>query len=167
MQELNSIREGKYGDDVKGGWLDPILVRKAREEDMQHVKKHAVYEKVPVSQCWKETGKNTIKTGWADTDKGTSESPNKRSSSRKQEDLAKEKVEERPKAREKASHATRAEGLDTPRRCAPVKDGLTTWSRTRPKGKTPINRAAGLKRTTPTGVLWQRFLFDELSTRTA
>ena len=27
---------------------------------------HAVYEKVPMSQCWKETGKNPIKTGWAD-----------------------------------------------------------------------------------------------------
>ena len=37
------------------------------------MKKHAVYEKVPVGQCWKETGKNSIKTGWADTNKGTSE----------------------------------------------------------------------------------------------
>ena len=46
LQELNSIREGKYWDDAKGGWLDPVLVRKAREEEMQYVKKHAVYEKV-------------------------------------------------------------------------------------------------------------------------
>ena len=44
-------------------------------EEMQHVTKHAVYEKVPVSQCWKETGKNPIKTGWADMNKGTSECP--------------------------------------------------------------------------------------------
>ena len=58
VQELNSVREGKYRDDAKGGWLDPILVRKAREEEMQHVKKHVVYEKVPTSQCWKESGKN-------------------------------------------------------------------------------------------------------------
>ena len=64
VQELNSIREGKYWDDAKGGWLDPVLVREAREEEMQYVKKHAVYEKVPMSQCWKETGKNPIKTGW-------------------------------------------------------------------------------------------------------
>ena len=55
LQELKSIREGKYRDDAKGGWLDPVLVRKAREEEMQYVKKHAVYEKVPMSQCWKET----------------------------------------------------------------------------------------------------------------
>ena len=48
VQELNSIREGgKYWDDAKGGWLDPVLVRKAREEEMQYVKKHAVCEKLP------------------------------------------------------------------------------------------------------------------------
>ena len=41
-QELNSIREGKYWDDVKGGWWDLVPIRKAREEDMQHVKRHAV-----------------------------------------------------------------------------------------------------------------------------
>ena len=46
---------------------------------MQYGKKQAVFEKVPMSQCWKETGKNTIKTGWADTNKGTSECPNIRS----------------------------------------------------------------------------------------
>ena len=70
LQELNSIREGKYWDDAKGGWLDPVFVPKAREEEMQYVKKHSVYEKVSMSQCWKETGKNPIKTGWADTKKG-------------------------------------------------------------------------------------------------
>ena len=58
VQELNSIREGKYWDDAKGGWLDPVLVRKARGEETQYVKKHAVYEKVPMSQCGKETGNN-------------------------------------------------------------------------------------------------------------
>ena len=42
LQELNSIREGKYWDDAKGGWLDPVLVRKAREEEMQYIKKRGV-----------------------------------------------------------------------------------------------------------------------------
>ena len=32
-----------------------------------------------MSRCWKETGQNPIKTGWADTNKGTSECPNMRS----------------------------------------------------------------------------------------
>ena len=55
------------------------MVRKAREEEVQYVQKHAVYEEVLVSWCWKETGKNSIRTGWADTNKGTSERPNIRS----------------------------------------------------------------------------------------
>ena len=38
-----------------------------------------MYEKVPRSQCWKETAKNPVKTGWADTNKGTSACPNIRS----------------------------------------------------------------------------------------
>ena len=71
-QELLSIRDGKYSDDVIGGWLDPVLSRKACEEEMQYVKKHAAYEKVPMSQSWKETGKNCVKTCWADKKKGTS-----------------------------------------------------------------------------------------------
>ena len=33
MRELKSFREGKYWNDAKGGWLDPILVRKARAEE--------------------------------------------------------------------------------------------------------------------------------------
>ena len=37
VQVLNSIRDGKYWDDVKGRWLDPILVWKARKEEMQYV----------------------------------------------------------------------------------------------------------------------------------
>ena len=57
----------------------------------------------------------------------------------RREARAKAGVEARPKAREKASHTTCAEGLDTPRGCAPVKDGLTTWSRTHPNDKTPMN----------------------------
>ena len=72
------IREGKYWDDAKGGWLDPVLIRQAREVETQYVKKHAVYEQVAMSQCWKETGKNPIKTAWADTNKA-SECPNIRS----------------------------------------------------------------------------------------
>ena len=63
VQVVNSIRQARYWDGVKGGWLDPGLVRKAREEDMLYVKKDAVHEKVPMSQCWKKTEKNSIKTG--------------------------------------------------------------------------------------------------------
>ena len=65
---VQSCTINRSGEDVAGGWLDLVLIRKAREEEMQHVMKHAVYEKVPMSQCWKETGKNpTRQTGWTRT----------------------------------------------------------------------------------------------------
>ena len=77
VQELTSNRDGKYWDDVRGGSLDTVLVREARVEEMQRAEKHAVHEKVLRSQSWEETGKNPIKTAWADTKKGTSDCPNK------------------------------------------------------------------------------------------
>ena len=70
VQELKSIRDSRYCFDVRGGWLDPVLVCKADMEEMQYVEKHAVYEKVPMSQCWEETGKNPIKTGWVEISLG-------------------------------------------------------------------------------------------------
>ena len=76
---LGSVSGGGYWDDVKGGWLEPSLVVRAREEEMGYVRKHSVYTKVPIAQCWQETGKAPIKTGWADTNKGTEEDPNVRS----------------------------------------------------------------------------------------
>ena len=39
-----SVATHRSWDDAKGGWLVPVLVRNAREEEMQYVKKHAVYE---------------------------------------------------------------------------------------------------------------------------
>ena len=50
---------------------------------------------------------------------------------------AKEGVEGKPHGREKASRASCAERLGTPRGCAPEKDGFSTGTRTRPKEKTP------------------------------
>ena len=61
---------------------------------------------------------------------------------------AKARVEERPKVRGKPSKATCAEGLGTPRECAPVRDGSTTWKETRPKEKTPLKANCEQKRTT-------------------
>ena len=44
--------------------------RKGRAKEMQCVEKHAVCEKVPLSQCSEETGKNKIKTALAETNNG-------------------------------------------------------------------------------------------------
>eukprot|EP00972_Heterocapsa_arctica_P029357 4321836-Heterocapsa_arctica.AAC.1 len=46
---------------------------------MEYVRNHEVYTRVPHSKCWAETGKAPVKTGWADTNKGTAAEPNIRS----------------------------------------------------------------------------------------
>ena len=77
--QLLSMRGGHYWDDAKGGWLPPELVAKARDEEMGYVRRHRVYERVRRQVCLDETGKQPVKTGWADTNKGTAQDPNIRS----------------------------------------------------------------------------------------
>ena len=80
--ELNTAMhdEGEcYWDDSKGGWIDPVLVRQARAEEMRYVRSHGVYERVSRQECWDVTGKAPVKTRWVDTDKGSAGKPNVRS----------------------------------------------------------------------------------------
>ena len=46
---------------------------------MGYVRKRTVYKRVPFSQCWSETGKGPVSTGWVDTRKGTDNEPTIRS----------------------------------------------------------------------------------------
>ena len=62
--------EGWHCDDNKGGWLDTELCAKARCEEVEHTRRHNMYERVPRETCLRKTGKGPIKTGWAETDKG-------------------------------------------------------------------------------------------------
>ena len=66
-------------DDVSGASLNPKLVRKARQEEMEYFKKMGVYIKVPKQESWAQTGKGPIGVRWIDTNKGDTESPNYRS----------------------------------------------------------------------------------------
>ena len=66
-------------DDVSGAELDPKMVRKAREEEIQYVRKMNLYEKVPISQCYETTGKAPITVRWIDINKGDQSNPNYRS----------------------------------------------------------------------------------------
>lgn len=77
-EELLSLWGDQHWDDARGGWLDPALAVKGREEEMKFVHRHRVYSRVPRSVCYQETGKPPIKTGWAETDKGTENQPNVR-----------------------------------------------------------------------------------------
>ena len=55
---------------TKGGWLDPELCAKARREEVEHIRRHKMYVRVPREVCSRETGRAPIKTRWAETDKG-------------------------------------------------------------------------------------------------
>ena len=69
INALYKIDEVFY-DDMSGQELDPELVKCARSEEMVEVKKHKVYVKVPISQCWDRTGKRPIGTRCVDVNKG-------------------------------------------------------------------------------------------------
>ena len=49
-------------DDASGEILDPDTVKEARGEEMQEVRKHGVWIKVPIETCWRMTGKAPVKT---------------------------------------------------------------------------------------------------------
>eukprot|EP00972_Heterocapsa_arctica_P078892 11634914-Heterocapsa_arctica.AAC.1 len=66
-EEPNIVAEGpnvdeleRYWDDVNRRGLRPELVRKARGDELVGVDKHEVYTKLPLAQCWEETGKAPI-----------------------------------------------------------------------------------------------------------
>ena len=68
---MHSVWEGWHWDDNKGGWLDSELCAKARREEVEYIRRHKMYVRVPREVCLRETGKVPIKTGWAETDKGS------------------------------------------------------------------------------------------------
>ena len=56
-QELLSVWDGWHWDDNKGGWLDPELRAKARREEVEYIRCHKMYMRVPREVCLRETGK--------------------------------------------------------------------------------------------------------------
>ena len=56
-QELLSAREGWHWDDNKGRWLDLELCVKARREEVEYIRRHKMYVRVPREVCLRETGK--------------------------------------------------------------------------------------------------------------
>ena len=68
-----------FYDDVTGVQLPYDGVMSARNEEIVEVKKHNVYTKVPIKQCWDRTGKKPIGVRWVDINKGDDKNPNYRS----------------------------------------------------------------------------------------
>ena len=77
----NSLAHGEeqpedtmFWDDNSGKQLDPKLVKRAREEEMQQFQNHVVYEKAPIAEAT-NSGTKLITTRWVGTNKGGDESP--------------------------------------------------------------------------------------------
>ena len=68
-----------YWDDLSGRQLIPGMVQRARQDEMGELAKHQVYTKVPLSECWRNTGKEPIGTRWVDVNKGDDANPDYRS----------------------------------------------------------------------------------------
>ena len=66
-------------DDLPGEILDRDLVKRARQDEMQDIFKHGVYEKVNIEECWEKTGADPIGARWVDVNKGDSTRPEYRS----------------------------------------------------------------------------------------
>jgi len=87
----------QYWDDVRGGWLQDSLVQKARQEEVDQVRKHNVIDIVP-RQRLIESGKKALDTVWVDTNKGTADRPDYRSRMCAREIKARQKLGLAPEA---------------------------------------------------------------------
>ena len=77
--EDHSIELEAAWDDVPGAALNPKEVKRARSEEMEYVHQMESYEKVPVEECWRITGRSPISTRWIDINKGGASSRDSRS----------------------------------------------------------------------------------------
>ena len=71
--------EERYWDDKSGKELDPGMIKDARCEEMEEFKKHRVYDKVPLQEALRVTGKKPIGVRWVDVNKGDEFNPEYRS----------------------------------------------------------------------------------------
>ena len=76
---MKSLGECYFLDDVSGKLLDAKLVRQAREDEKVGVNKHNVFTKVPIQECFDNTGAAPISTKWVDINKGDQFDPDYRS----------------------------------------------------------------------------------------
>ena len=67
VDQILSMANGEFIDDVKGGKLNANEVEKARREEMGYLLKHKVYTKTSRQECIEKTGKQPIRVRWVDT----------------------------------------------------------------------------------------------------
>ena len=68
---LDEVQNGLVGfvDDLSGAKLDPSLVRKAKQEEIDYYYKMNVFDKVPLQECYDTTGAAPLKGRWIDHNK--------------------------------------------------------------------------------------------------
>ena len=71
--------EGRYWDEISNKLLDKEGVLAARLDEIQQIRNHKVYEKVPLPEFHQKTGKSPIKVKWVDINKGDEVNPEYRS----------------------------------------------------------------------------------------
>ena len=77
--EGGSDERGEFVDERTGKPLDPSKVREARLEELRLMRQIPLYDKVPVEECWGNTGRAPISTKWLDVNKGTDDQQDVRS----------------------------------------------------------------------------------------
>ena len=65
----------KYWDDTNGKELRGDLVKEARRDEIDEVRRMKVWTKVPRAQCIAETGKQPVKLRWVDRNKRDAKDP--------------------------------------------------------------------------------------------
>jgi hypothetical protein len=73
--ELAVWSVGETYDEITGATLPPDLVKKARAEEVDFMLEWGVWERVPVAECWRDTGKAPIGSKWVDVNKGDAANP--------------------------------------------------------------------------------------------
>ena len=64
IEESDEVELEIAWDDVSGAELDPRGVRKAMAEEIGYLRVIDLYDKVPTTECFVETGKPPICTRW-------------------------------------------------------------------------------------------------------
>ena len=77
--ECSDLYSLKAYDETSGEEIDIDLLRGARREEIKYFRGMNVYTKVPLSECYEETGQAPIGVKWVDINKGDKTNPNYRS----------------------------------------------------------------------------------------
>jgi hypothetical protein len=66
---------GETFDEITGAVLPPKLVQQARAEEIKFMLDWKVWQRAPITDCWRETGRAPIGSKWVDVNKGDAVRP--------------------------------------------------------------------------------------------